>query len=128
MNNTSYNEKVRENFLHPQNMGEIENPDGEGTVGNPRCGDVLKVMIKVKDNKIKDIKFQTFGCAAAIASSSMLTQLAKNKDLDEASKITNKDVLNELRELPNIKIHCSNLAADALKEAIKDYSNKKLKK
>ena len=124
MNNTSYNEIVKENFLNPKNMGEIQNSDGEGTIGNAKCGDVLKVMIKVKDNIIEDIKFQTFGCAAAIASSSMLTQIAKGKSLDEAIKIKNKDVLEKLGGLPNIKIHCSNLAADALKIAIEDYKNK----
>jgi len=124
MNNTNYNEIVKENFLNPKNMGQMENPDGEGIIGNAKCGDVLKVMIKVKDNIIEDIKFQTFGCAAAIASSSMLTQIAKDKSLDEASKIKNKDVLEKLGGLPSIKIHCSNLAADALKIAIEDYKNK----
>ncbi len=124
MNNTNYNEIVKENFLNPKNMGQMENPDGEGIIGNAKCGDVLKVMIKVKDNIIEDIKFQTFGCAAAIASSSMLTQIAKDKNLDEASKIENKDVLEKLGGLPSIKIHCSNLAADALKIAIEDYKNK----
>lgn len=127
MNNTDYNEIVKENFLSPKNMGQMENPDGEGIIGNAKCGDVLKIMIKVNEEKIEDIKFQTFGCAAAIASSSILTQIAKGKDLEEAYKINNDDVLKELGGLPNIKIHCSNLAADALKKAIEDYKNKSKK-
>src|SRR5574344_38948 len=110
--NTSYNDKVKENFLNPKNMGSMENPDGIGTVGNIKCGDILKIMIKVDNNIITDIKFQTFGCAAAIASSSMLTQIVIGKNLDEASEITNEMVLKELGGLPSIKIHCSNLAAD----------------
>ena len=105
-------------------MGEMQEPDGEGMIGNARCGDVLKIMIRVKEDKIEDIKFQTFGCAAAIASSSMLTQIAKGKNLDEAYQIDNKDVLERLGGLPNIKIHCSNLAADVLRKAIDDYKNK----
>ncbi|MFA5485022.1 MAG: iron-sulfur cluster assembly scaffold protein [Candidatus Pacearchaeota archaeon] len=124
MSNTNYNEVVKENFLNPKNMGEMQEPDGEGMIGNARCGDVLKIMIRVKEDKIEDIKFQTFGCAAAIASSSMLTQIAKGKNLDEAYQIDNKDVLERLGGLPNIKIHCSNLAADVLRKAIDDYKNK----
>lgn len=124
MSNTNYNEVVKENFLNPKNMGEMQEPDGEGMIGNARCGDVLKIMIRVKEDKIEDIKFQTFGCAAAIASSSMLTQIVKGKNLDEAYQIDNKDVLERLGGLPNIKIHCSNLAADALRKAINDYKNK----
>ena len=122
--NTDYNKKVLEHFQNPRNMGEMENPDGVGVVGNPSCGDVLKVMLKVKDDKIKDIKFQTFGCVAAIASSSMMTTLVKGKSLDEARKVTNKDVAMALGQLPPIKEHCSNLAADALRKAIENFENK----
>jgi len=125
MGNTDYNKNVLDHFQNPRNMGEMNNPDTEATVGNPTCGDVMKIMIKVKDNTIKDIKFQTFGCAAAIASSSMTTELAKGKTLEEAKKITNKDVSVALGKLPPIKEHCSNLAADALKKAIENYESKK---
>jgi len=109
--------------MHPQNTGEIKNPDGIGKVGNLACGDIMQITIKVdrKTDKIKDIKFKTFGCAAAIATSSMITQLAKGKTLTQASKITRKDVSKSLGTLPPIKEHCSNLAADALKKAIKNY-------
>jgi nitrogen fixation protein NifU and related proteins len=120
-----YNKTVLDHFRSPRNMGELKNADAEAVVGNPTCGDVMKIMIKVKDDKIKDIKFQTMGCAAAIASSSMLTELAKGKGLGEAEKITNEDVARALGELPPIKIHCSNLAADALREAIENYENGK---
>ena len=106
-------------------MGEIKNADGVGTVGNPKCGDVMTIFIKVKDGRIEDIKFKTYGCAAAIASSSIATELVKGKTLDEAEKLTRDDVANELGGLPAIKMHCSNLASDALKEAIKDYRKKK---
>ena len=122
-----YSEKVMEHFRSPRNMGEIKNADGVGTVGNPICGDLMTIYIKVKNDKITDVKFKTFGCAAAIATSSMITELAKGKTLDEASKITRDNVANELDGLPPIKMHCSNLAADALREAIKDY-RKKMKK
>jgi nitrogen fixation protein NifU and related proteins len=118
MTNTSYNEKVLDHFRNPRNMGELKNPDTEATVGNPTCGDVLKIMLKIKKGKIEDIKFQTFGCAAAIASSSALTELAKGKTITEAKKITNADVAKYLGELPPIKMHCSNLAANALKKAL----------
>ena len=124
MGNTSYNEKVLDHFQNPRNMGEMKNPDAEASVGNPSCGDVMKIMLRIKNDEIKDIKFQTFGCAAAIASSSMTTELAKGKSLDEAKKITNKDVSLALGKLPPIKEHCSNLAADALREAIKKYEEK----
>ncbi len=124
-NNIFYNEKVLEHFRNPKNMGEIKNPDAEGIVGNPTCGDVMKIMIKIKNEKIKDIKFQTFGCVAAIASSSALTEIAKGKSLDEAKKITNEDVAKSLGQLPPIKIHCSNLAADALKKAIENWETKR---
>ena len=123
-----YSEKVIEHFRNPRNMGEIKDADGVGTVGNPVCGDLMTIYIKVKDNKIVDIKFKTFGCAAAIATSSMITELAKGKTLEEAMKITRKDVADELDGLPPIKMHCSNLAADALHAAIKDYWEKQKKK
>ena len=106
-------------------MGEIKNPDGVGKIGNPRCGDIMWVYIKVKNDKIKDIKFKTFGCAAAIATSSMITQLAKGKTIDKAKKITVNDIAKSLKGLPSIKMHCSDLAADALKLAIKDYEKRK---
>ena len=120
-----YSEKVLDHFRNPRNVGEIEDADGVGTVGNPVCGDMMSVYIKVKDDKIEDIKFKTFGCGAAIATTSMTTELAKGKTLDEAMKITRQDVADELGGLPPIKMHCSNLAADALHEAIKDYRRKK---
>ncbi len=119
--NRVYSKCVMQNFFHPKNIGEMKNPDGVGKVGNPVCGDIMQVYIKVKDDKIKDIKFKTFGCAAAIATSSMITQLAKGKTLKQAKKITSKDVAKSLKGLPPIKMHCSNLASDALKMAIEDY-------
>lgn len=121
MNNISYNEKVLDHFQNPRNMGKMDDPDTEATVGNPQCGDVMKIMLKIKDNKIKDIKFQTMGCAAAIATSSMVTEIAKGKNLNDAKKITNLDVAKALGELPPIKMHCSNLAADALRKAIENW-------
>lgn len=125
-----YNKKVLALFKHPKNMGKIENPDGLGKVGNPVCGDIMYVYIKVGKNKkgqeiIKDIKVSTTGCIAAITSSSMVTQLAKGKTLEQAEKITKEDVNNALGKLPEIKFHCSILAQDALKNAIKDYRQKK---
>jgi len=120
-----YSKKVMEHFMNPRNVGVIENPDGYGKVGNPVCGDVMEIFIKVKDDIITDIKFRTFGCGSAIATSSMVTELAKGKHVDEAMKITRSDVATELEGLPAQKMHCSNLAADALHEAIKDYKNKK---
>jgi nitrogen fixation NifU-like protein len=122
-----YSEKVMEHFRNPRNMGEIKDADGVGTVGNPICGDLMTIYIKVKNDKIEDIKFQTFGCAAAIATSSMITELAKGKHIDEAMKITRDNVATKLDGLPPIKMHCSNLAADALQEAIKDYRKKNKK-
>ena len=119
-----YTEQVMKHFKNPKNMGEIENPDGIGEIGNLRCGDVMKLTIKVKDNRIEDIKFKTFGCIAAIATTSMLTELAKGKTLDEAEKLTNKDIAKELEGLPPVKMHCSVLAANALKKAIKNYKKK----
>jgi len=120
-----YSKKVMEHFMNPKNVGTIENPDGYGKVGNPVCGDLMEMYIKVKDDVITDMKFQTFGCGSAIATSSMVTELAKGKHVDEAMKITRNDVASELDGLPPIKMHCSNLAADALHEAIKDYKSKK---
>lgn len=119
-----YTDKVCEYFRNPKNMGKIENPDGESTVGNPICGDVMKIYIKVKDNKIDDIKFETFGCGAAIATSSVVTELAKGKTLEEAEKISNKEVVDFLGGLPPIKKHCSLLAEEGLKSAIKNYREK----
>jgi nitrogen fixation protein NifU and related proteins len=119
-----YTDKVMEHFKNPHNMGEIPDADGVGTVGNPVCGDLMTIYIKVKDNRLEDIKFKTFGCGAAIATSSMTTDLAKGKTLDEAMKITRADVAGSLGGLPPVKMHCSNLAADALHEAIKDYTKK----
>lgn len=123
-----YSKKVLDHFQNPRNMGEIEDADGIGTEGNPVCGDLMTIYIKVKDNRISDIKFKTFGCAAAIATSSMITELAKGKTIEEASKIGRSNVADELGGLPPIKMHCSNLAADALNKAIKDYLDKKSKK
>jgi nitrogen fixation NifU-like protein len=120
-----YTEKVMEHFRNPHNMGEIPNADGVGTVGNPVCGDLMTIYIKVKDNRIEDIKFKTFGCGAAIATSSMITELAKGKTLEEAMKISRGDVADSLGGLPPIKMHCSNLAADGLHAAIQDYLKKK---
>jgi nitrogen fixation NifU-like protein len=120
-----YSEKVMEHFRNPRNMGEMPDADGVGTVGNPVCGDLMTIYIKVKDNRIADIKFKTFGCGAAIATSSMITELAKGKTLEEAMKITRSDVAESLGGLPPIKMHCSNLAADGLHAAIEDYLKKK---
>jgi nitrogen fixation NifU-like protein len=120
-----YSEKVMEMFRNPKNMGEIENPDGIGRVGNPKCGDLMELYIKVDNDIITDVKFKTFGCAAAIATSSMITEMAVGKTLDEALEITRKDVADELEGLPPVKMHCSNLAADALHAAIDDYRKKK---
>ncbi len=125
-----YSKEVMKNYMNPKNLGEIKNPDGIGKVGNPACGDVMWIYIKVdKDKKgketIKDIKFKTFGCAAAIATSSMITQIAKGKTLKDAEKITRSDVADSLKGLPPLKMHCSNLASEALKAAIKDYNKRK---
>jgi len=120
-----YSEKVLDHFKNPRNVGEMEDADAEGTVGNPVCGDMMTMYIKVSDEKIEDIKFKTFGCGAAIATSSMTTELAKGKTLDEAMNITKQNVADALEGLPPVKMHCSNLAADALHEAIKNYREKK---
>jgi nitrogen fixation NifU-like protein len=119
-----YSEIVMDHFKNPRNVGVIEDADGIGEVGNPVCGDMMTITIKVKDNRIEDIKFQTFGCGSAIAVSSMVTEMAKGKTLEEALKITNKSVVEKLGGLPKNKLHCSNLGADALHQAIMDYYSK----
>ena len=119
-----YSEKVMEHFSNPRNVGVIEDADGVGTVGNPVCGDLMTIYIKVKDNIIEDIKFKTFGCGAAIATSSMVTEMAMGKTIEEALKISRNDVADELEGLPPVKMHCSNLAADALKASIDNYKKK----
>jgi nitrogen fixation protein NifU and related proteins len=119
-----YNEKVVEHFSNPRNVGELPDADGIGETGSFKCGDTMKLYIKVEDGRITDVKFQTYGCGAAIASSSMLTEMVKGKTLDEALQISNQDVADELGGLPPLKLHCSNLAADALHNAIKDYRQK----
>lgn len=119
-----YTEKVMDHFTNPRNVGEIPDASGVGEVGNKTCGDIMKISLKVEDNIIKDIKFKTFGCGAAIATSSMVTEMAKGKTIDEALLISNKAVAEMLDGLPPQKMHCSNLAADALKKAIEDYKSK----
>ena len=119
-----YSAKVMEHYQNPRNVGEIENPSGVGTVGNPACGDVMKLTIKVENGRIVDVKFKTFGCGAAIATSSMVTELVKGKTIEEALNITNKTVAEALDGLPKIKMHCSLLAEDALRAAIEDYREK----
>jgi len=124
----NYTEKVMEHFTNPRNVGEIKKPDGVGDVGNPVCGDIMRLYIKVKINRIIDARFKTFGCGAAIATSSMVTDLVKGKTIDEALKVTNKTVVKALGGLPPKKMHCSVLAEDALKAAIDDYRKKSKKK
>ena len=120
-----YSEKVMEHFKNPRNVGEIENPDGVGKVGNPVCGDIMELQIKVEDGVIVDARFKTFGCGAAIATSSMVTELIKGKTIDEASKISNRAVAEALGGLPPIKMHCSVLAEEALTKAIEDYRKRR---
>ncbi len=125
-----YSEKIFKEFRHPKNIGEIKNPDGVGKVGNPVCGDVMHIYIKVGKNKkgeeiIKNVRFRTFGCIVAIANSSLLTKMVKGKSLKDAEKITKKDLIKGLGKMPPIKYHCSILALDALRKAIQDYKNKK---
>lgn len=119
-----YSDKVMEHFHNPRNVGEIENPSGVGEVGNASCGDIMRIYLDIEEGVIKDVKFKTFGCGAAIASSSMVTEMVKGKTVDEALEITNKAVAEALDGLPPVKMHCSNLAADALHAAIKDYQEK----
>jgi nitrogen fixation NifU-like protein len=125
---SQYNEKVIDHFKNPRNVGEIENPDGVGHVGNPVCGDIMELYIKVKHDIIVDAKFKTFGCGAAIATSSMVTEIVKGKSIEEALKISNKTVVEALDGLPAAKMHCSVLAEDALKSAIENYLSKSKKK
>ncbi len=119
-----YNDTVLEHFRNPRNAGDIDNPSGVGEVGNAACGDIMRIAIEVEDDKIVDVKFKTFGCGAAIASSSMATEMVKGKTIDEALQITNKQVVEALGGLPKPKIHCSVLAEEALHLAIKDYKDK----
>ena len=119
-----YTEQVMDHFMNPRNMGEMENPSGVGTVGNAKCGDIMRIYIKVEDNVITDVKFKTFGCGAAIATSSKATELVKGKTLDEALTITNKMVMDALGGLPPVKVHCSVLAEEALHAAIQDYKDR----
>ncbi|HHU48160.1 MAG: Fe-S cluster assembly scaffold protein NifU [Caldicoprobacterales bacterium] len=123
-----YSEKVMDHFINPRNVGEIENPDGVGEVGNARCGDIMKVFLKIENDVIVDVKFKTFGCGAAIATSSMSTELIKGKTIDEALAVTNKTVAESLDGLPPVKMHCSVLAEEAIKAAIEDYRKKQREK
>ncbi|TAN59322.1 Fe-S cluster assembly scaffold protein NifU [bacterium] len=123
-----YSEKVMDHFLHPRNVGEIKDADGIGNVGNPVCGDIMRLYIKVEDGKITDVKFKTFGCGAAISTSSMVTEMVKGKTIAEALSVTNKAVAEALGGLPAVKMHCSVLAEEALKSAIEDYRNKQAAK
>lgn len=125
---SQYSKKVMDHFQNPRNVGEIENPDGVGHVGNPVCGDIMELYIKVKDGTILDAKFKTFGCGAAIATSSMVTEIVKGKSLEEALKISNKTVVEALDGLPAVKMHCSVLAEEALKSAIDDYLGRQKQK
>lgn len=119
-----YNDLVMDHFNNPRNVGEINEADGVGEVGNPTCGDIMRIYLKVKDNIIEDVKFKTFGCGAAVATSSITTELVKGKTIEEALELTNQKVAEALGGLPPAKMHCSNLAADALHKAIEDYKNK----
>ncbi len=119
-----YSEKVMDHFMNPRNMGDIKDADAVGTVGNPACGDVMRLYIKVEDDKIAEAKFKTFGCGAAIATSSMATEMIKDKTLEEASKVTNETVAEALDGLPANKMHCSVLAQEAIEAAIKNYKEK----
>ena len=119
-----YSKKVMEHFMNPKNVGILEDANGVGEVGNPRCGDIMRMYIKVEENIIKDIRFQTFGCGAAVATSSMVTEMVKGKTIEEALEITNKQVAQALDGLPPLKMHCSNLAESGVKAAIEDYRKK----
>lgn len=128
MDEKQYSQKVMDHFMNPRNVGELPDADGIGNVGNPVCGDIMRLYIKVKDNRIIDTKFKTFGCGAAIATSSMVTELVKGKTIDEALKVSNKAVAEALGGLPKIKMHCSVLAEEALRAAIEDYRKKQSSK
>lgn len=119
-----YNQKVMDHFMNPRNVGEVANADGVGEVGNIKCGDVMRISLRIVDETIEDIKFKTFGCGSAVASSSIATEMIKGKSVEDALKVTNKDVLKELGGLPTVKVHCSVLAEQALKAAVLDYANK----
>ena len=121
----AYSEKVMDHFANPRNVGEIEDASGVGEVGNPKCGDIMRMYIKVNDGVITDVKFKTFGCGAAIATSSMATELIKGKSIEEALKLTNKAVMEALDGLPPVKVHCSVLAEQAIKAAVSDYYRKR---
>ena len=116
-----YSDIVMDHFMHPRDVGEIENPDGVGQVGNAKCGDIMKMYLKIRDNVIQDVKFETFGCGSAIASSSMATEMIKGKTIDQALAVTNRQVVDALGGLPAHKLHCSVLAEESIKSAIKDY-------
>lgn len=119
-----YSEKVMDHFEHPRNVGEIEDADGIGTVGNPKCGDIMKMYLKIENDIITDVKFKTFGCGAAVATSSMATELVKGKSVEEALRLTNQAVIEALDGLPPVKVHCSVLAEEAIKAALDDYYKK----
>ena len=121
----NYSEKVMDHFANPRNVGEIENADGIGEVGNPKCGDIMKMYLKIENGIISDVKFKTFGCGAAIATSSMATELVKGKSIEDALKVTNKAVMEALDGLPPVKVHCSVLAEQAIKAALADYYTKR---
>lgn len=121
----NYSEKVMDHFANPRNVGEIENADGIGEVGNPKCGDIMKMYLKIENGIIADVKFKTFGCGAAIATSSMATELVKGKSIEDALKVTNKAVMEALDGLPPVKVHCSVLAEQAIKAALADYYTKR---
>ena len=116
-----YSDIVMDHFMHPRNVGEIENPDGVGQVGNAKCGDIMKMYLTIRDNVIQDVKFETFGCGSAIATSSMATEMIKGKTIDQALAVTNRQVVDALGGLPAHKLHCSVLAEESIKSAIKDY-------
>jgi nitrogen fixation NifU-like protein len=119
-----YTEKVIDHYQNPRNLGELEDADGVGVVGNPTCGDMMQIQIKVRDDRIEDVKFKTFGCGAAIATTSVATELIKGKTIEEALQVTNRDVMEVLGGLPPVKVHCSLLAEEAIKAAVEDYRNK----
>ena len=124
MSGQLYTPEVMDHFMNPRNVGELENPDGTGTVGNAKCGDIMQIQIQVENDVITDVKFKTFGCGAAVATSSMATELVKGKTVDEALQITNKAVAEALDGLPPVKMHCSNLAEEAIRAAIEDYKRR----